>query len=112
MGGEYKSRGAKVRDLIIGFAGWFVINGGIWLFVALDSPIESRLAYAGEGGEILNLCLLPVNALVLILLAFLRRWIALGMLTALALNLIVALVLGFTTHATCGIPFFIGLLPN
>lgn len=103
------SPAAKRRDFLIGFFGWFVLNGLVWLLVAVvgqEGDFHDPLNY-GEG--LVNLCVLPLNVLALIILAFWRRWISLGMLSAVALNLFIALILGLTEYGTCAVPFFAGL---
>lgn len=92
-GRTYETRSEKRRDLLIGFFGWFLINGLIWVpFIRMpDFLIVS----------------FPLNVIALIILAFLRRWISLGMLAAFALNLAIELILGLGWGGACfGVPFF------
>jgi hypothetical protein len=100
-GKQYGTSNEKVIDSVIGFVGWYTVNGAFWLTTLKGQPIN-------EGYNLFaNLLMLPVNLLVLIVLAFLRRWMAFGILVAVAANLLIALVLRMTTNATCTIPFFI-----
>ena len=95
--GRQWSRNEKIRDFAIGFVGWYVVNGGLYLTVFTGNP----------GGGFYNLLLLPVNVIVLIIAAFRRQWFALGLLASFAVNLVLALLLGLTLNAFCWIPFFI-----
>ncbi len=88
----------KWRDFLIGFVGWFLVNGGLWLLLSSQTPLSTA-------------CLLfPTNLGLLIILAIIRRtrWVALGILSALALNFVIALVRGLGFNGICFIPFFIG----
>jgi len=97
----YGSRFEKVRDFLIGFAGWFVVGGVIVLAVRGFSWSEF------EGVDQTGLCLTPLNVIALITLAFTRRWMALGWLAAYALNLVVTLIMSqYAVGAACGFPFF------
>ena len=89
----------------VGFFGWYLINGGAWF---LYSPNQNALG--GQGyGIVLNLLLLPANAVLLLIFAIIRstRRVALGILAAVAFNFFISLLLGLSTNATCFIPFFI-----
>jgi len=81
---------AKNQQAIYGFFGWYVINIAIWL-LAGSTPGDYL-----DMNIILNLFVFPVNLIVLIILAVRRptRKIASGIVTALALNLFISLVLG------------------
>jgi hypothetical protein len=101
--GSGQSREEKLRHLAIGFFGWYVINGMIW-FILLGGS-----SAGGDYGYFNGLFTFPANILVLIILAAIKstRQIALGILAALALNLLIALVLGVSTNGICFIPFYI-----
>ena len=88
----------KRIELLIGFIGWFVINGVLWA-IAAGTPVG--LAYLPP-----NLILFPANVLVLIILARTRRWVALGVLIALAVNLLITLIMGVVIAGFCFVPFF------
>jgi hypothetical protein len=82
------------RFFAFGFIGWYLVNGVIWVL---------------PGNNEFNLLLtLPANILILIILAIIKRtrWIAFGMLTAIALNFLISLVLGLFNQAVCLVPFF------
>jgi hypothetical protein len=85
-----------------GFLGWYLVNGLIWLMLSRDG-------FNMEGSGLLNLCLLPLNLILPVVLSAKQRtrFIGLGILTALAVNLFVSLILGLATNAGCFIPFFI-----
>jgi hypothetical protein len=81
-----------------GFLGWFVINWLVWREIGVN-----------EGENFLfGILTLPVNLIVMVVLAAVRRtrWIGLGILTAIVLNLVITLVMGLVTQAVCLIPFF------
>ncbi len=84
----------KWRDFLIGFVGWFLINGLLWL----EAPNM-------EVGCIT----FPANLGLLITLAVIRRtrWVALGILSALALNFVIALIRGMAFNGICFVPFFV-----
>jgi hypothetical protein len=46
-----------------------------------------------------------INLLLLIVMAFVNRWVALGLVAAITLNLVVSVVLGLVFNAICWIPF-------
>lgn len=82
-----------------GFLGWFILYGLFWLGLMQTDP---------GGSFILNLCLLPLNVFLMIYLAVKKktRFIGLGILAAMAANMIILLVMGAGMIATCNIPFF------
>ena len=106
------TRNEKIRDFLIGFVGWWIISGLVWLGVtnatfSAPSRIGNELLALFE---LLFLLLFFLTQLIaLILLAFRRGWIALGMLSAIAMNLVITLLIGLTQNAFCFAPFFIPL---
>ncbi len=80
--------------IVGGFLGWYALNYLLFLWAAPNSGMW--------------LCALPANILLLIILAIIRgtRWIALGILAALALNFVVSLALSLNWNAVCLTPFF------
>ncbi|MBI3241873.1 MAG: HEAT repeat domain-containing protein [Chloroflexi bacterium] len=93
----------KYIDLAIGFFVWYVVNTFVWFLLLEGGGLSD-----GQGLAIaLNLFILPANLIVLIILAFVRRWVALGILVALAANFVIAAILGLITQAQCGIPFLV-----
>ena len=92
---EPLSRRSKIVQFTIGFVGWYLINFSIY-------------AVTSSGGQGIGsvYIVFPANVIVLIVLAFKRRWVALGMLSAIALNLVVALIMGIQVAGFCFIPFF------
>jgi len=101
---EWLRRNAQI---LYGFFGWYVINGLIWLIlvnVNMDSSGGGPPAYV-----ILNLLIFPANLLALILLAAGKRTrkMGLGILAALALNLLLSLLFGMLINGVCFIPFYI-----
>ncbi len=84
-------------DFWLGFTGWYLANGLVWQ------------GMGGASGErvILNGLILPANLVALLIAAFIRRRFAGGMLAAVAVNLIIAILVGAFMNATCAIPFFV-----
>ena len=96
----YVSQQQQYIDFAIGFAGWYLLNGLAWLLIGYE---HGWLADYGAT----NLLLFPLNAILLIIFLIYRRWIGLGILGALTLNLIVALVIGILVNGLCAVPFWI-----
>ena len=97
----YTTRNEKVLDFVIGFAGWFFVNGLLYgCSIAILQAIDSS---SSQSIPVLLLGLLPllINIGALILFAFTRRWIALGILAAFALVLVGVLLLGLVLYAVC-----------
>ena len=106
------TRKEKIRDFLIGFAGWWIITGLVWLGVtrgtfSVPSRIWSELLALFE--LVFLLLFFLTQLIALIILAFRRGWIALGMLSAIALNLTITLLVGMTQNAFCFAPFFVPL---
>ena len=95
------SRNEIIRDLLVGFVGWYAANGLVWVVIS-GGTIGS-----GEFAGFVNLLVLPINVLVLIIAVFVRPWFALGLLASYGVNLAVALLLGATINGVCWIPFFV-----
>ena len=107
----YATRSEKVIDFVIGFVGFFVLNGviggGAQLVIILlnnasiavnDSTIQSMVGVIG-----LALGCLPfiLNIGLIIFFAFTRYWIALGALGALAVSLIIAICIAIIIGGAC-----------
>ena len=98
------------RDFWVGFISWYVLNGIAWGIIVMTNPISvdprapdwARLAALGS-----NVFVLPVNLVVLIVAAFVRRRFAAGILAAVALNLALSVLSGALIQGVCAIPFFI-----
>ncbi len=105
FGKIYTTRQEKTIDFLIGFFGCLLVNGVffILLFVALpstgaDTSAGSFLdALAGIG----TLVLLILNPLILIITAFTRAWIALGMLSAFGTVFVLVLCVGIAFSTVC-----------
>lgn len=50
---------------------------------------------------------LPGNVLLLIIMAFVRRWVAFGILMAYVINFLLALIAGMFLSGACWIPFYL-----
>lgn len=97
----YVSEREQYIDFAIGFGGWYLLNGLAWLAIGYD--------YGWLEGDygVANLFLFPLNMILLIILVILRRWIGLGILGALALNLLIAMVMNIVVNGTCAVPFWV-----
>jgi hypothetical protein len=86
-----------------GFLGWYLVNGLLYQVLFL-SDIDEEMAL------LFGLAILPINLILLVVLSIKHRtrFIGLGILSAMAVNLFVALVFGLGMNAQCFIPFFIG----
>ena|SRR6188472_167033 len=97
----YTTRNEKVLDFVLGFVGWFLVNGllygcSIAILQALESDAQNSLA-----ALLLGLLPLLINIGALIFFAFTRRWVALGILAAFALVLVGVLLLGLVFYVIC-----------
>ena len=106
------TRNEKIRDFLFGFVGWWIISGLVWLGVtkgnfSIPSRIWSELLALFE--LVFLLLFFLTQLIALIILAFRRGWIALGMLSAIAMNIVITLLIGLTQNAFCFAPFFIPL---
>ena len=95
-----KKPGWNWPHFVGGLLGWYAVNWASWGLVGGFSTGENIIG---------NLICLPVNLLVLLILAIIRqtRWVALGILAALAINFAISLLLGLQFNAICFIPFII-----
>ncbi|MGC1376132.1 MAG: hypothetical protein WA821_07920 [Anaerolineales bacterium] len=86
----------QIIEIGVGFVAWYVINGLIW--------------WGGTSNYrfFLAIFTLPGNLIALLICAIVPRLrkVALGILIAIALNLVITLVLGMLTNALCFVPFF------
>ncbi|OGO34260.1 MAG: hypothetical protein A2W35_12060 [Chloroflexi bacterium RBG_16_57_11] len=98
------TRNEKLRDFAIGFIGWWVVNGLLW-------TIADKTAFRDDFGSVVLFCAVPINIVSLIFLAFLRRWVALGVLATYVVNFAMALILGTITNGYCWIPFTTPMKP-
>ena len=89
------SHSEKLSDFATGFIGWYGISILLWAFLPGSSSLLQLLAL---------LCL-PLHIVVLIVLGIKRRWMALGVLAAFAVNLAIATFMGMLFPAWCGAPF-------
>jgi len=100
-GKVYVSKQEQNIHFLIGFAGWYLLNGLAWLLIGYDD------GWQGTGYGIGNLLLFPLNVILLIVFLILRRWIGLGILGALVVNLFIALVMSIVINGACAVPFWI-----
>jgi hypothetical protein len=97
----YTNRNEKILDFVIGFVGWFLING---LLYGCSIAILQVMAFeTSDSIVVLLLGVLPllINIAALIFFAFTRRWIALGALAAFALVLVGVLLIGLFIYTVC-----------
>jgi len=100
----------RCLQFAIGFLGWFTVNGLLWGAVSLIGSTSNRIPGFLSVVPILLWCFsFPLNiAAFIVLLVFKRsRLIAWGILTAVALNILVSLILSAFQNAMCFAPFFI-----
>jgi hypothetical protein len=81
-------------EILIGLAGWYLVNGLFWL--------------GARGNDTLIGYTCPGNFIVLLICVINPRFrmVATGILIALALNFVASLLLGMMTNAFCFVPFF------
>jgi hypothetical protein len=95
----YTTRNEKILDFVLGFLGWYLINGLMYacsfMFLTYVSVEQDSISLA------LLVVPLIVNIVGLILLSMTRRWMALGALAAFALLLLATLVIGLLVYAIC-----------
>ena len=86
----------------VGFLGWYLV---IWLIYRLQIPGPDPQGY---GTMILSLIVFPAQIIGLFFLFVIKdvRKIGWGMLSAIAVNLLISLMLGLGLNAVCFIPFF------
>jgi len=98
-----QTRAGKFIEFAIGFVGWFIVNGAIWAGIATGDFGAQRSLFL----LFPNIFILPANLLALIILAFVRSSVALGLLTAYTVNFLLALIMGLLLYGVCWIPFYI-----
>jgi hypothetical protein len=103
-------QGRKTRDFSIAFAGWFIGNALLWVWI--------RHFYDQSGGLVFidprAFIPLPLNILFLLLLYATNRWMALGLMSAFTANWIVTILIapfvnGSGASGIFMIPFFLPL---
>jgi hypothetical protein len=104
------TRAQKLRDFLIGFGGWWLINGlatgcyyGVYaLLLGQYAGVDSRaLTLFSQGLNAVSCLWLVINVGVLIFLAFKRPWIAVGIAAAYALLFVIGLCLGVFLLVFC-----------
>lgn len=93
---ENKQEWYEDKNFWIGFFGWFIVNGLLWLPFSGDT-------YSFMWG----IYFIPGNLIILIVFAFKKRLVAMGLLSAFAINFIPVLLMGTVEQAICFAPFFI-----
>ena len=73
-------------DFMAGFIGWFILNSLAWFLLVRFADYPSGIV----AFEMIPLTLLA-NVIAVVLLIFIRRWLGLGILVALALALLILL---------------------
>jgi hypothetical protein len=102
--------GWKVRDFSIAFAGWFIGNVLLWIWIQYSYDQSGGLVFIDPRA----LIPLPLNILFLLLLYATNRWMALGLLSAFTANWIVTILIapfvnGSGASGIFMIPFFLPL---
>lgn len=96
----YEDSNQKVLDFVIGFVGWFIVNGILYACMAV---LAGQFSLDDTMLSLVFLALpLLINIGSLVLLGFTRRWIALGALAAFALSLLGVVLLGVVIYVLCG----------
>ena len=100
--------GRKVRDFSFAFAGWFILNALLWIWIRYSYDQSGGLAFIDPRTVIP----LPLNLLTLLLLYATNRWMAFGLLSAFTVNWIVVFLIapfvgGSGASAILMIPFFL-----
>lgn len=92
----------KSWQFLAGFLGWHLINGVVWFQVN-----GGRIGYL-EDSYLANIVFFPFNLLALIVFPLIKqtRKFGLGLLAAVALNLLLSLVLSVGMNGICFIPFY------
>ncbi|MEW5939200.1 MAG: HEAT repeat domain-containing protein [Chloroflexota bacterium] len=90
----------KSWPFLAGFFGWYVVNIAFWYVVSGGSPDDIVIIF--------NIILFPLNLLALIYLSVKKqtREIGLGILAALAVNLLLSAVVGSLSNGYCFLPFY------
>jgi hypothetical protein len=97
----YVTEREQYVDFAIGFAGWYLLNALAWLLIRYD------YGWIRDYYGMPNLFLFPLNMILLIVFLIRRRWIGLGILGALALNLLIALAMSIAVNGACAVPFWV-----
>jgi len=99
-------RSRRIWRFAMGFLGWYLAMG--LFFLALFPDVNLSSPSADEGLLICSGIIFPIQLLALILFLVIKevRNVGWGMLSALGVNLMISLVMGFTTNAFCFVPFF------
>jgi len=108
----YNTRGEKVLDFFIGFAGFFVVNGILWGLVSVVDSLLFGVAASATSVDsaaqyypILSLALycgvFVLNIATLILLGLTRYWMALGILGAFTASIILAICASLLIGGLC-----------
>lgn len=86
---------------VLGFLGWYLVVGLIYGLVMIDDP-------QGYGALIISLLVFPAQIIALFILFLVKRFrkIGWGVLSAIAVNLLISLIIGLNFNALCFIPFF------
>lgn len=95
------SRRAQVIEFLIGFVGWWLVNGLVWWMTDTTSG-----DYA-----LWNMCVLPINLVLLLVFLRARRYVGWGILATYAVNFALALFTNMLLNGACWIPFFTGRSP-
>jgi hypothetical protein len=103
--GKQLTRNEKRRDFLIGFVGWYVVNGTIWLLLSRGK--SSPYGLAQTSATFYNIFIMVGNLGVLLIITGIRRSVAVGILASYAVNFVIAMIFGLMFQAACWIPFFV-----
>jgi len=87
----------------VGFLGWYLV---VWLIYW--SLLNGKTDPQGYSAMILSMLVFPAQIIALFILFVVKdfRKIGWGMLSAIAVNLLISMILGLGLNAVCFIPFF------
>lgn len=99
----------KWLRILTGFLGWWLINCLLWSPLVHWFPPGGGIGFVNDYFVYYVFFTIPVNLLLLIICALIRRtrWFALGLLIAMIVNGIIALLIGLLFQAYSLVPFFI-----
>jgi MFS family permease len=105
----------RFHSFLIGFVGWFVINSVLAMFLGGVILGPGLLSGPSTSSDYTFICpgalLLLLSIVIMIIAAFKRSMIALGIVAAYAANIAITLVIGVGYASICGVPFYSNAFP-
>ncbi len=97
----YADRREKREDLVLGALGWILVNGLFLLLMGIVSEQMATVDGDPNAAPTVGNVALFANLAALLLLGYFRRFLALGMLAAMAGLLAIGVVVGVIATAVC-----------